>query len=219
MEDIELAEGITESLSDFAAQSALKITGGAAAPDFQPRLIRITPGLIEYWLLDHESHPDLLELYLQEQVTINGGTADERHIELLERYAAARPVDPMPHENLARLYLASDEPWRAIPHLEFLDARATFTGVYAPRRARLHTSRGNRDEAFRYATRATRVAPFDANNREIAAAAAIQAGDLEEAERHILALTEIEPDREQHRLRLDAVRRLIAERAGRASAG
>lgn len=218
MQDIELEEAVSQSLAEFASKAALRVTGGAASPDFQPRLIRITPDLVEYWLLDHPDHPDLLELYLQEQITINGGVIDERLIELLERYAAARPVDPMPHQNLARLYLDSDEPWRAIPHLEFLDARENYSAAYASRLARLHTARGNREKAFEYATRATRVAPFDATNREIAAAASIQAGELREAERHILALTEIEPDREQHRLRLDAVRRLIEERAGRTSA-
>ncbi len=100
---------------------------------------------------------------------------DERLIELLERYAAARPVDPMPHQNLARLYLDSDEPWRAIPHLEFLDARELLCGVRLVSLA--CTPRGNREKAFEYATRATRRA-FDATNREIAAAASIQAGEL-----------------------------------------
>ncbi len=212
MQDLELAQGITQSLKDFAAASALRYVGGAANPEFSPRLIRISPALVEYWMLEHPDHPDLLELYLQEQITINGGVVDERHIELLERYAAARPVDPMPHQNLARLYLASDEPERAIPHLEFLDARENYSAAYASRLARLHTAQGNRERAFEFATRATRVAPFDATNREIAAAAAIQAGQLSEAERHILALTEIEPDRDQHRLRLDALRRLIEQR-------
>lgn len=212
MQDLELAEGITRDLQDFAASSALRYVGGAANPEFDPRLIRITPALVEYWLLEHPDHPDLLELYLREQITINGGVVDERHIELLERYAAARPVDPMPHQNLARLYLASDEPERAIPHLEFLDARENYSAAYASRLARLHTTQGNREKALEYATRSTRVAPFDATNRELAAAAAIQAGELKEAERHILALTEIEPDREQHKLRLDALRRLIEQR-------
>lgn len=217
MQDIELAENITRALSDFAAQSALRTTGAAASPEFAPRLIRMTPSLVEYWLLDHAEHPDLLELYLQEQITINGGVVDERHIELLERYAAARPVDPMPHQHLARLHLASESPSRAIPHLEFLDARETFSAAYAAELARLHTTEGNRQKALEFATRATRVAPFDATNRELAAAAAVQAGNLGEAERHILALTEIEPDREQHRLRLDAVRRLIEQRGSRAA--
>src|SRR5690606_37767946 len=157
-------------------------------------------------------HPDLRDLYLQEQITINDGVVDDRHTELLERYASARPVDPMPHQNLARLYLASDEPERAIPHLEFLDARENYSAAYASRLARLHTAKGNREQAFEFATRAMRVAPFDATNRELAAAAAIQAGEFKEAERHILALTEIEPDRDQHRLRLDALRRLIEQR-------
>jgi len=190
----------------------MRVSGLAAEPSFEPRLIRITPELIEYWLLDHPDHPDLLELHLREQITRNGGTADAQHIELLERYAAARPVDPMPHQHLARLHLASDDPARAIPHLEFLDAREVNSAAYAAQLARLHTAQRNTEQAMLFANRATRVAPFNANHRELAAAAAIQASRLDEAERHILALTEIEPDREQHRLRLDAIRRLQDER-------
>jgi len=214
MQDLDLAAGITDELKNFARGAAMRLTGIAAAPEFDPQLIRISPELVEYWLLEHPDHPDLLELHLREQMTRNGGQVDERHTDLLERYAAARPVDPMPHQHLARLYLASDDPAQAIPHLEYLDAREVNSAAYAERLARLHTGKRNAAKAMEYATRATRVAPFDANNRELAAAAAIQAGRLDEAERHILALTEIEPDREQHRLRLEALRNMIRERAG-----
>ncbi len=217
VQDLDLAEGIARDLGDFARGAAMRLTGIDAQPEFDPQLIRISPQLVEYWLLEHPDHPDLLELHLREQITRNGGTVDERHIELLERYAAARPVDPMPHQHLARLYLASDDPTRAIPHLEYLDAREVNSAAYAERLTRLHTAQRSSAKAMEYATRATRVAPFDANNRELAAAAAIQVGRLDEAERHILALTEIEPDREQHRLRLEALRRMIAQRSGNAA--
>lgn len=214
LEDLELAQGITASLQALAGASARLTSGAHAEPVFEPRLIRITPAMVEYWLLDHPDHPDLLELYLREQITIHGGRVTEEHIDLLERYAAARPVDSMPHQHLARLHLASNDPIRAIPHLEHLDERENNSAAYAVQLAKLYTQRGSAPQAFEFATRSTRVAPFNATNRELAAAAAIQAGSLEEAERHILALTEIEPDRQQHRLRLDALRRIISERGG-----
>ena len=45
--------------------------------------------------------------------------------------------------------------------------------------------------------------------RELAAEVAVRTGDWAEAERHVRALTRIEPDREIHRRRLEAIRAKI----------
>ena len=53
----------------------------------------------------------------------------------LERYAKARPVDPLPHRLLATLALShagsGGAAESAIPHLEYLDAREQNSGSYA----------------------------------------------------------------------------------------
>ena len=54
--------------------------------------------------------------------------------------------------------------------------------------------------------RAATIAPFDAGQREQAARMALLAGDRAAAERHLTALTIIEPDRAVHRRRLEALR-------------
>jgi len=56
------------------------------------------------------------------------------------------------------------------------------------------------------------IAPYDGNYREIAAAIAIQAGDLSLAEHHIEALVIIEPTIVQHAKRLDAIRAMRSNR-------
>ena len=67
------------------------------------------------------------------------------------------------------------------------------------------------DKAIASAERATQIDPFNAPTRELAATIALQAHDLAGAERHIAALTQIEPTREIHKQRLEAVRKMRAE--------
>lgn len=52
---------------------------------------------------------------------------------------------------------------------------------------------------------------YEARLREEAAAIAIQAGRLDDARRHVVALTILEPDRAQHAQRLQAIERLMGE--------
>jgi len=61
-------------------------------------------------------------------------------------------------------------------------------------------------------TRALQITPYNAPNRELAAAIAIEAANLPAARDQIFALTLLEPDRPQHRKRLEAIEKLIADR-------
>ena len=54
------------------------------------------------------------------------------------------------------------------------------------------------------------MAPFDADYRELAATIALRRNDYETALRHITALTIIEPGRDIHKKRLEAVQKLMA---------
>ena len=95
---------------------------------------------------------------------------------------------------------------RAITHLAFLDDREQYTPVYAMEIARRLSRLGDQAGAMRKAERAVSIAPYDPRPRELAATIAVRLGDLTTAERHILALTRIEPDRDIHRRRLEALR-------------
>jgi hypothetical protein len=52
--------------------------------------------------------------------------------------------------------------------------------------------------------------PFDASVRELAAAIAIEAGEMRRARLHVSALVALEPTRELHRTRLERLDALIA---------
>jgi tetratricopeptide (TPR) repeat protein len=160
-------------------------------------------------LAEHPDHPDLLQLAVQLTLRATGGEPTPEIAGLLDRYARARPVDPLPRRLLAKLALAGamdDAPDRAIEHLEFLDAHEMRSPAYALALAERYALAGRMDDAWAKARRATLIAPFDAPTREQAARIALLRGDLTGAERELVALTELEPDRDLHKRRLEALR-------------
>jgi tetratricopeptide (TPR) repeat protein len=168
---------------------------------------------IDSLLAQHPAHPELLELALRRTLDEAAGEPTPAMIPLLERYATARPVDPAPRRLLARLALRGemdDAPGRAIEHLEFLDARELRSPAYALALAERYALAGDLDRAWLKATRAKLIAPFDAGTREQAARIAMLKGDLPAAERELVALTRIEPDRELHRRRLESLRKKMS---------
>jgi Flp pilus assembly protein TadD len=77
--------------------------------------------------------------------------------------------------------------------------------------AKRYAALSDMDRALAKAARATQISPYDARTREFAATICLRGGDLAGAERHIRALIAIEPDREIHKQRLDA---LLKKKAG-----
>jgi tetratricopeptide (TPR) repeat protein len=168
-----------------------------------------TPEMIEHWLAKYPEHPQVLEVAVSAALEKAAGKPTPEMIPLLERYAAARPVDPLPHKLLARLFLdgAPGGAAAAIPHLEYLDAREQHSNAFAMELAQRYAETGDWSKATVAAERATRIAPYDPRARELAARVAIKRGEMGEAERHIVALTKIEPDRQLHRTRLEALKK------------
>ncbi|MEZ6242017.1 MAG: hypothetical protein R3B57_03150 [Phycisphaerales bacterium] len=182
----------------------------AAAED--PASVQPDLAFTDRWLEKYPEHPDLLGLRAELLVREGGGVLSPEAVAALEAYAKARPVAEGPHKQLARHFLLSDsdaERARAIPHLEFLDEREEQSGAYAIELARLYVWTGEWDKAWAKADRATQISPYNAAYREFAARVAIKANRLDDAERDIQALCELEPDREIHKQRLDALHDLM----------
>ncbi len=195
-------------LADFAESSAWTLVLGGDQEELILDLPEPTPEIIERMAQRAPDHPDVLELQVGEALRLNDGQPSEGMIPLLERYAKARPVDPAPHRHLARLYLNSDEPERAVPHLEYLDVREQKSPAFAVELARRYASAMDWERAWAKVQRATWFAPFDPAYRELAASVAIKRGDLAEAERQVEALMILEPKQDIHRQRLERLRAL-----------
>ncbi len=178
-----------------------------------PASIQPDTAFVSRRLEQFPGHPDLLGLRAERLVDELGGVLDAGAVAALEAYAQAKPVAEFPHKQLARHFLLAESDSvraRAIPHLEFLDAREQRSGAYAIELARLYVWRGAWGEASAKAERATRIAPYNAPYREFAARVAIKTERYDDAQRHLAALHELEPDREIHQQRLDALQDLMA---------
>lgn len=207
-----------EFLAAFKEWAGAKLRGwGMLATDEQPGIPTLlsrdaaeepTPELVGRWLAEQPGNPAVLEAAVQQREEAGGGRITDADVDLCERYARARPVDPRPHRLLAAYWLDAADGARAAPHLEWLDAREQSTAVYATELARIYATGGDFSRATAKAARAVQIAPYDARTREFAATIALRAKDPDVAERHIRALVLLEPDRPVHTQRLEALLRL-----------
>jgi len=155
------------------------------------------------------THPDVLEASLDHALKLARGKPDASMVPLIESYAAARPVDPLPHKLMATLALTGAvEPASVVKHLQWLDAREQHSPAFCIELARRAAAASDWTAAARHIERATQLSPYDATIREQAASIAIKTGDFASAERHVEALVAFEPDRAQHAKRLEAIKQL-----------
>jgi tetratricopeptide (TPR) repeat protein len=210
-------EGLSNRLMQVSRDAATLIAGHARveAPEEElgVELAPVLPFMATQWLEKHPGHPDLLELSLTDTMNVAGNETTPEVIAILDKYAAARPVDPKPHRLLAKHYLdAADdaEKAKAIPHLEYLDIREQYSPVYAAALAKLYAAGGDLDLAWKKVERATQISGYDPALREQAATIALRRKDYTNAERHIAALVVLEPNQPVHAKRLEAVRKMAA---------
>ena len=178
-------------------------------PEVERPHVEPTDEKLAEWRGEYPDHPDLLEIEIRRK--IERGVEDEALRPLLLEYAKLRPVDPFPHRQLARIELQSDDPTRAIPHLEELAIREEKSPVFVIELAKLYRRKGDLAQALAKATTALHIDPYHAANRELAASIALESGNLAAARQHIRALTILEPDRAQHHKRLERIDALLAE--------
>lgn len=164
------------------------------------------------WAGELPGHAQLAEIAAKTMIPDGTREVGPEAVPLLEAWADAVPVAEEPHRLLARFYLEQEDPEaqsKAVAHLEFLDARAQYTPAYAAALAKRYAETGDKELAVAKAERAVSIAPYDADQRELAARVTLVAGLYADAERHLDALTKLEPDRAQHQQRLDRVRELM----------
>ncbi len=188
----------------------MPIAPGVKGPRRKPASAEPSKAQVAAWLEFYPEHPDVLQLAVMQALVAKNNQPDEAMRPLLERYAAARPVDGLPHTHLAELDIAAGRPMDAAKHLEFLDAREESSPKIAARLAGLYAQAGMWPAALAKAERAAIVAPYVAEYRELAATCSLQTADLVNAERHIRFLIALEPDRAVHKQRLEALEKMRA---------
>ncbi|MCA9302836.1 MAG: tetratricopeptide repeat protein [Phycisphaerales bacterium] len=169
---------------------------------------------IDTLLESHPDHPQLMNIKIGFLLDDGPDRLTDEWTQRIEQYAQLNPAEETPHRLLARHYLAGesrDEQWKAVEHLEYLDAREVHSSAYADELAMIYAKNGMVEKAVEKAMVAVRRAPFNAHAREQAARVALIAGDLRTAAHQIRVLTELEPDREIHTQRLEAIERRLGE--------
>ncbi|MHC4975219.1 MAG: peptidase MA family metallohydrolase [Planctomycetota bacterium] len=211
LSDDSRADGLIDALDRFATSASRAGAMGGAVQTQSLDMVELDLATIERLVEEHPSHAELLQRGAQLAHQENGDELSQEAARWLSRYSRARPSDDTPHRVLARHYLESDRTAdlrRAREHLEYLDLREQYSAIYARELARVSMRLGDLESSWRSALRATQIAPFDASNRELAATVALQRRDFESAEHHLTVLAEIEPGRDRHKQRLEALKRL-----------
>ncbi len=224
--DPELRDRSSEARMDRTEAVAKALAGACGAPASgqplaaskwpAPRLpaARISDEMLDAWLSEHPGHPDLLELKirrrLKDQPELNMAT-----LELLTAYGKSRPVDPWP-DQLQAAARSSSSGGSALEHLRRLDALEERDPAYALEIARLLRADQRPAEALAAVEKAARIDGYDPATRELAAAIAIEAGELSVAMRHLKALRVLEPEVDRHVERIDRLQRMIDAKAASA---
>jgi predicted Zn-dependent protease len=133
--------------------------------------------------------------------------------EFLDRYRDARPVDPWPDQLLAAAARKAGDFEAALPNLRRLDALEERDPAYSLEIARLEREAGHAREALHAVEKAARIDGYDPATRELAAAIAIEVGELATAMRHLRALRLLEPEVQRHVERIERLRRLMDAKA------
>ncbi|MFM1804514.1 MAG: hypothetical protein RL136_1393 [Planctomycetota bacterium] len=187
--------------------------GGAEWPTKPMPQVEFDDATVRAFSAEFPGQPDLVEILLR-RAKAKGAEGSAETRELLERYAALRPVDPLPHRIWASLLTESGSALEAggddgaYRHLRELDLRADKDNIFALAIARNRRAAGDMQAALAAAERAVRMNPFDPTVRELAAAVAVEGGAFARARLHIEALSALEPDRPLHRTRLERLKQL-----------
>lgn len=144
---------------------------------------------VALWGYDEESTKRYDELREKGESLIKARQYAEA-VPVWEEIATIRPVDALPHQRLAGLYLSKpvNQPGKAIEHLKALAAVEIKDNRYAKRIARLHRDQDQLPQAIEFATQAIYIDPYDADAHELAAELLEKSGDAKRAARHRLAL-------------------------------
>lgn len=116
----------------------------------------------------------------------------EKAAEVWEQAAALRPVDPLPHQRLAGVYLRLKQTQKAIDHLDRLHRASLKDNRYALTIARLYRDAGDLAKATQYATEAIHIAPYDLRAHQLLAELYEKSGDQQQLERERRVIAALE---------------------------
>jgi tetratricopeptide (TPR) repeat protein len=141
---------------------------GKKVPDFEKDFGAWTEKEIASWGYDEETGKKVAELVKQGEAMIKARQF-EQAIDIWNKAAKLRPLDVLPHQRLAGLYLNKEinQPEKAIPHLERVHRVELTDNRFAKRVARLYRDQNKLDKALEYALQGVYIDPYDMDAHEL----------------------------------------------------
>ncbi len=143
---------------------------GKSQPEFSTEFFSWCREQISTWGYDEETTKKYNELRTRgEQLIQQRKFADA--IEVWEQIRKLRPVDPLPHQRLAGLYLNAsvNQPMKAVERLRSLHETELKDNRYAKRIARIYRDNGDFRTAAAWALQAVYIDPYDIDAHQLMA--------------------------------------------------
>ena len=131
---------------------------------------------VEGWGYDKETSKKYEELRERAEALTKARQYAEA-MKLWQEIASIRPVDALPHQRLAGLYLRLNDPAKAADHLVALHKAEMKDNRYAKRVARIYRDLGTMDKAMQYAKESVYIDPYDTDAHVLLAELYDKAGD------------------------------------------
>ena len=175
-------EAILKMLAEFKAggneQSAFEKVLGKSLSEFQTEFFAWCRHEVSTWGYDEKTSKEYDQLREQGQSLIDARDYAAA-AKAWERIAAIRPVDELPHQRLAGLYLTPqvNEPLKAIEQLKILHSVELKDNRYAKRIARLYRDLNQLHDARDYAMQSVYIDPYDLDAHKLLLEIAQKADD------------------------------------------
>lgn len=153
-------------------------TTGQSMSEFEQNFFRWARSQVASWGYDEASQEKYDELRDRGEAQVKGKQYADA-VSTWEEIAALRPVDALPHQRLAGLYLTRElnNPQKAIEHLRRLHDVEQNDNRYAKRIARIYRDTGQLPQAIEFAREATMIDPYDLDAQQTLADLYERAGE------------------------------------------
>jgi tetratricopeptide (TPR) repeat protein len=166
---------------------------GKKLPEFEKDFFAWTEKEIAAWGYDEETGKKFAELVKQGEAMIKARQFQQA-IDIWDKAAKLRPLDVLPHQRLAGLYINKEinQPEKAIWHLERVHRVELSDNRFAKRVARLYRDRNNLPKAVEYGLQGVYIDPYDTDAHELLAELYEKSGNAAGAAREKKAIATLE---------------------------
>jgi len=166
---------------------------GRSLSQFTDEFFAWTRQQVSEWGYDEQTSEKYDELRQRAESLVKSKQYAEA-LKAWQEIAKIRPVDALPHQRLAGLYLTKEinQPENAIEHLAVLHSVELHDNRYAKRIARLYRDMEQLDNALKFGLQAVYINPYDPDAHQLLAQLYEVSGNVEGLKRERAAIAQLE---------------------------